>query len=564
MKLNLTDKDISILKIISQISGGFALVIALTMIFSLVQLNTLNPLDNPVLLSLKDQFDKDPENKIKAEQVRAMDLVARKAYFTSRWQVESGAYLLLAGAVIFIFCQRLISGNEKPSPLLSDSKPNEMLSKDRNRKYLVAAASVVFILAITASFIIRNDLPDPSGRSSARAQINEKGNVATPKPHKTNFPSFRGQNSHGIAGGSGYSTEWNGEDGKNIEWKIEVPKSGQSSPVVWDDKLFLTGAEEKVCEVYCFDKKTGEILWTGTASGMPGEPEVLPEMDQDAGLATSTVAVNEKVVCAVFANGNLVCFDHDGKLLWSKNIGLPENIYGYSSSLIIYEDLLLLQFDSNEKISLMGIESETGELKWETIRKGRPVWSSPVLAFFGGKPQLIINGNPDVTSFDISTGNELWSVECMSGDVAPSVAVNSTMTYAVTDYAKLAAIRPGAAASIIWEDNTFTPDVSSPVATDEYVFIATGNGDVACYNSEKGDTLWTHYFMDQFYASPIIADEMVYLLDRSGVMHIIEAGNSFKLISEATLGERVDCTPAFSDKKIYIRGKKNLYCISKN
>ncbi len=562
MKLNITDKDISILKIVSQISGGFTLIIALTMIFSLVQLKTLNPLDNPALLSVKEQFDKDPENKIKAEQVRAMDLVARKAYFNSRRQVESGAYLLLAGAVVFILCQRIISGNEKPSPLLSDSKPDEIHIKDRNRKYLLATASVIFVVALTASFIMRNNLPDPSGLSSANKQENEQGSVTTPKPDKTNFPSFRGQNSHGIAGGSGYSTEWNGEEGKNIEWKIEIPKSGQSSPVIWEDNIYLTGASENVCEVYCIDKKTGEILWTGSASGIQGEPEVLPEMDQDAGLATSTVAVNEKVVCAVFANGNLVGFDHDGKLLWSKNIGLPENIYGYSSSLIIYEDLLMLQFDSNEKISLMGIEAETGELKWETIRKGRPVWSSPVLAFFGGKPQLIINGNPHVTSYDINSGSELWSVECMSGDVAPSVAVNSTMTYAVTDYAKLAAIRPGAAASIVWEDNTFTPDVSSPVATDEYLFVATGNGDLACYNAEKGDTLWTHYFMDQFYASPIIADEMLYLIDRSGVMHIISAGPEYKLISESPLGERADCTPAFSDKKIYIRGKKNLYCIS--
>jgi outer membrane protein assembly factor BamB len=176
----------------------------------------------------------------------------------------------------------------------------------------------------------------------------------------------------------------------------------------------------------------------------------------------------------------------------------------------------------------------------------------------------VINGNPNVTSYDVLTGKELWSVECMSGDVAPSLAVNTTMVYSVTDYAKLAAIRGGTGAAIIWEDNTFTPDVSSPVATDEFVFVATGSGDIACYNSEKGDTIWTNYFTDQFYASPIIADDLVYLLDRSGVMHIIKADSKFQLISEAALGERADCTPAFSDKRIYIRGKKNLYCISKN
>jgi outer membrane protein assembly factor BamB len=286
-------------------------------------------------------------------------------------------------------------------------------------------------------------------------------------------------------------------------------------------------------------------------------------MAQEAGLAVSTVATNGKVVCAVFSNGNLVCFDMDGKQKWAKNIGVPENSYGYASSLMIYKDILLVQFDSNVKISLIGFDLVTGDQKWETLRHGHAVWSSPVMAYFAGKSELIINGNPYVSGYDPLTGNELWEVECMSGDVAPSVAVNSTMTYAVTDYAKLVAIKPGNGVSIVWQDNTYTPDVSSPVATDQFLFVSTGNGDVACYNAAKGDTLWTHYFQNPFYASPIISDDMVYLLDRSGVMHIVKAGSSFSLIAESPLGEGADCSPAFSDKKIYIRGTKNLYCISK-
>jgi outer membrane protein assembly factor BamB len=568
MKLTLTEKDTAVLKVISQISGGFTLIVALTMIFSLVQLKIIKPLDNPVLLSVKEQYDKDPANASKAAQVRAMDLMARKAYFSSRWQVETGSYLLIAGAIIFILCQRLISDNEKINPVLPGSKTESSVKQKNIRRYLLYAASVTAVTAIGASFMIRSDLPDLSGSasnqtaSSEPASRNKKSSVF--KPDKTNYPSFRGQDSRGIAGGSDYPSQWDGSSGRNIAWKTTLPKKGKSSPVIWEDKLFVTGAEGKVCEIYCLNKKSGELLWTGVASGIQGEPSVLPKMDAEGGLAVSTVATNGKVVCAVFSNGNLACFDLNGKMLWARNIGVPESVYGYTSSLIIYENLLLVQFDSNTKLSLIGIDTNTGEQKWETIRSGRAVWSSPVIAELNGVVQLIINGNPMVSAYDPVTGKELWAVECMSGDVAPSVAVNSKMAYAVTDYAKLCAIIPGPPASIVWEDNTFTPDASSPVATDKFLFISTGTGDVACYNSEKGDTLWTHYFSDQFYASPIIADDRIYLLDRGGVMHILKADSKFSIIAEPALGEMTDCTPAFSDKKIFIRGSKNLYCISEN
>jgi outer membrane protein assembly factor BamB len=564
MKLKLKENEIKILRVVSQISAGFTLIVAITVIFSFAQLKIIKPLDNPALLSVKEQFDKDQGNSSKAAQVRAMDLMARKAYFSSRWQVETGSYLMLAGAIIFVLSQWLVAGNEKPVPVVSVTKPDLYNQRKKKMRYLGISASVIFLAALVASFFMQTDLPDVSGKTAAEGKEVRKKAQPLKEPDKTNWPFFRGEGSRGVAGGSGYPTEWNGTTGTNIEWKINITGVGKSSPVIWEDKLFITTAENKTCEVWCINKKTGVILWKQQASGIPGEPDVLPEMDSEAGLAVSTVATNGKQVCAVFANGNIICLSPEGKIIWSKNIGVPKSSYGYSSSLIIFENLLIVQFDSNEKISLMGFEIGTGELKWETPRQGRAVWSSPVLSNFSGQPTVIINGNPNVTGYDPVTGKELWTVECMSGDVAPSVAANSSHVFAVTDYAKLAAIKPVPVPSIVWEDNTFTPDVSSPVANEEYLFLSTGNGDVACYNQEKGDTLWTHYFSDQFYASPVIADNSLYLLDRSGVMHIVQAGDSFKLIGEAPLGESTDCTPAFSDKKIYIRTLKTLYCISKN
>ncbi len=561
--MKFSEKDVRIFKGISLVSGVFTFVIAITMLLSLIQLKTLDPINSPSLQAVKEQFDKDPGNKDKAEQVRAIDLMARKAYFSSRWQVEIGSYLLLASAIVFVFFQRLVAGSEKPSRALRPDKPDIISEKVNNRRYLLISTGAVTVLAIISSFVLRSELPAPGRPASVPENTKPAAAAAeaTP-PGEINYPFFRGEGSRGIAGGTGYPTEWNGTAGTNIKWKTAVPKPGKNSPVIWGDKLFLTGAVNADCEIYCINKKTGETIWTGSASGFPGASSEAPESDTEAGMAVPTAAASKNEVCAIFGNGNLVCFDHDGKLKWGKNLGVPHGTYGYSASLVIYDKLLLVQYDSQDKITLSGYELGTGSLKWETIRSGRPVNSSPVLASFDGQPQLLINGNPNVSAFDPVSGKELWSLPGVSGDVAPSLAVNSKMVFAAQDYFNVIALKPGKTGATVWQDNTFTPDASSPVANNKFLFIATGSGDVACYDSEKGDTLWSHYFKEPFYSSPIIADDHVYLLDRAGVMHVVKAAGEFQLVAESPIGERTDCTPAFSEKTIYIRTKENLYCIS--
>lgn len=561
--MKFSEKDVKIFKGISLVSGLFTLVIAFTMLISLIQLKIIDPINSPSIQVVKDQFDRDPDNRDKAEQVRAIDLMARKAYFSSRWQVETGSYLLLAGAIIFVFFQRLVAGSEKPPRALRPDRPDIRSEISKNKNYLLISAGLITGLALISSFVLRSELPAPGRISSTSAKPAAPSDVSKINlPDDINYRFFRGEGSRGIAGGSGYPTEWNGVEGKNIKWKSSVPKPGKNSPVVWGDKIFITGATESNCEVYCINKKTGEIIWTGSGSGFPGASSEAPESDVEAGMAVPTAAAGDNYVCALFGNGNLVCFDHSGKLKWGKNLGVPKSTYGFSASLLTYEKILLVQYDSQDKITISGFDIESGELKWETARTGRPVNSSPVLASFDGEPQVLINGNPNVSAYDPVKGTELWSLPGVSGDVAPSLAVNSSMVFAAQDYFSVVALKPGKTGSKVWDDNSFTPDAASPVANDDFLFIATGSGDVACYNSLKGDTLWTHYFEEPFYASPVIADDKVYFLDRAGIMHIVKLAGEFQLVGQSPVGERTDATPAFSEKEIFIRTHDNLYCIS--
>lgn len=616
MKMKISEKEVGILKTVSLISGSFTFIVALTMIFSLVQLNMIKPLDSPVLLKLKEQYDTDPGNEELKEQIRALDLVARKAYFSSRWQVETGTHLLLAGAVIFFLCQQLISGNKKKLPAKPGEKSDFFLVSRKNRKYVLYTAGLIFVSAVIASFVLRTTLPDPSRVVAGEINLSkgdvtesddqtpvtaspdtvsgQQQEITSPQPepvvqtisagqnepssaapvstpssadsklYLTSFPSFRGKGGRGIADGTGYPLEWNAKEGKNIKWKWKIAKPGYNSPVIWGDKLFISGADKQGAEIYCIDKNTGKLLWSTIVSEIPGSPGVLPETSEDTGLSAPSLTTNGKFISAIYANGNLVTLDMDGKIVWSKPLGIPKNHYGHSSSLIVYNDILLVQYDRNDKSALYGFDIATGNLRWETPRAVKISWASPVIGTFNGIPQVILNADPFVAAYDPLTGKELWKIKTMSAEIGPSVAVNDNMVFAANEFAKLVAIKVGKEPAIAWEDNQFLPEVSSPVATNEFLFVATTYGAVACYNASTGELFWNHEFEYGFYSSPMLNGKLVYLLDTSGVMHIFSAEKEFRLAAESPLGEKTVSTPAFSGGKIYIRGNENLFCISSN
>ena len=629
--MELSEKDIKTLKTVSLVAGIFALLVAVMMLFGYVQLKRVDPLDNPALLQLKEQFDRDPGNSDLQEQIRSLDLIARKAFFTATWQVRAGSYLLLASAIIFIVSLWLISSSDKTIPAFPGDTTDETGIRKIKRQWLLAPAVIIFAAALVVSAVMRRNLPSPgrvitaeevqvvtlaeSGgqpsatttgeqptqtetlttepetlntqpetrntqpetlntqpetRTSQPATQNPQPETQNPKPETrtpgTTFPFFRGPGGRGFAEGTNYPMEWDGATGKNIIWKAETKKEGFNSPVIWGNRLFLTGADNTGEEIYCYSVSDGKLLWTARATGIPGAPATPPETTDDTGLAAPTAAVNSEVVCAIFGTGNLVCADHNGKIIWAKNLGVPDNHYGHASSLVIHNNLVIVQYDHNVRASVMAFNTRNGEKVWETVRTGAKIsWASPVIARFGGKDQVILNSDPFVAGYDLATGAELWRGRGVSAEIGPSPGVNSTMVFVGNEFAKLVAHKPGTGESQpLWEDNEYTPEISSLVATDDHLFVATSYGAIACYDARNGSIVWEHYFDYEFYSSPIIAGDKVYLTDVPGNTYIIKAAGEFELLATASLGERVYATPAFAHGKVFIRGIKHLYCIGTN
>ena len=394
----------------------------------------------------------------------------------------------------------------------------------------------------------------------------ETQNVAIDYPTaamKNNFPSFRGPGGNGIAYQKNIPTSWDGASGKNILWKTAIPLPGYNSPVVWGDKVFLTGSDGTKQEVYCFSKKTGEILWTAEVIGVDGSPTKSPKVTDDTGYSASSVATDGVGVYVIFATGDIAAFDMNGSKLWSRNLGVPANHYGHSSSLVVIEGKLIVQYDHSKSANVYALSTRTGKTIWATSRKVKISWASPVIVNTGSRVEILLLAEPFLSSYDPSTGKELWKIDCTSGEVGPSVACANGIVFALNEYANLVAVKVGDNPTVLWESNEYLSDVPSPVATDKYLIVVTSYGEVVCYNPLTGDKYWNHDFGTGTYSSPILLGDKVYLMDKKGTMHIFKADKKFILIGESKIGEETVCTPAFSDGKIFIRAGNNLYCVGK-
>jgi len=618
--IKMTNNDkLKLAQNVALVAGTFCTIVALLLLLNYWQVSQNDPIESKVMEVLVERLNEEPNNDGLKTEIRNYDLLARKAYFNSQWQVKTGAYLLLFGAIVLAVALRyfysLKSKIEEPDKVLE----NEIASRIIAQKGIIIVGGLVFVLAVIASFATVNYLDryeveteamaealpaedeeievidvDQTQEETVQESVTDESEtvetedeteqtaveeeVAAPQPEpeaqpetsvassltinqiKNNHNSFRGPLGQGVIYHENIPTEWDGASGTNILWKSPIPKHGYNSPVVWGDKVFITGADDQSREVYCYNANTGELLWTGVANNIPGSPSSMPRVNEDTGLAAPTVTTDGQRVFAIFATGDVIAFDMDGNRVWAKNLGVPDNHYGHSSSLITWDNKLFIQMDTNSGGRLLALNTATGNPVWDTKRDANISWASPVLAEVDGKYQIILTAVPIVAGYDVETGEELWAVDCMMGEVGPSVGYSDGIVHAANEYATMVAIDIKTQ-EILWEDNMYLPEASSPLAHDGLLIICTSYGVMVCYDAKTGEEYWEHDVGTTFYSSPMYADGKLFMMDNAGVMRVYEYGKEMNLISENELGETYGTSPAFAEGRIYIRGNENLYCI---
>jgi len=603
-----TEPTIQLLNRIAVITGVVAFIICILVIANYIQVKRVDPLNTPAMTSMLERLKNNPGDDALRNEIRELDLLSRKAFFTSQWQIRTGGYILLISVLVIIICMKWI---EMITPKIPPQPEQE---RDRfwefrkiNQRWIIYTGIFLVLGSLVLAFLTYSEIgkklqvqtasadlsADPvvsnpivdtsagqvqsgkhltvlseSGSDSASSSKTNAGNESVPA-----YPSareiegysltFRGPGGNGVVSAKNFPVNWNGTAGTNILWKTKVPLPGYNSPIVWKEKVFLSGATTARREVYCFAATSGKILWLTDVSAVPGTPATAPKVDRETGLAAPTMTTDGQRVYTIFATGDLIALDMEGKIVWSKNLGLPKNHYGHSSSLIMYNNLLIVQWDQSQGASLKAFDGATGELVWDSPRNVKVSWASPILVNTGNRSEVILVADPCVASYDPSTGKELWKLDCIYGEVGPSAAYSNGMVFVTNEYARTVAVKLDAQPKIAWETTDYMSDIPSPVANDKYLFLVTSYGVIACYDATTGEEYWIHELENNAYASPVLVDGNVYLMDKTGVMHIFEADKAFSMIGEPSLGEGSVCTPAFSGGKIYIRGDQNLFCIGK-
>jgi outer membrane protein assembly factor BamB len=385
------------------------------------------------------------------------------------------------------------------------------------------------------------------------------------------WPRWRGPSGQGIVEPGGYPDQWS--DTENVLWKVDLPGAGNSSPIIWADRIFLTAAQDKGKKrsILCLNRADGKLLWEVAA------PDANPEQIQPKnGYASGTPSTDGEHVWAYFGNHGLICVDFTGKVVWQQGFGEMDAYHGTSCSPLLYKDRVIVFQDHRSKSGsfVAAFDKKTGKELWKTARKEKVGWGSPIAIRVGDRDEIIVSSEFRVYSYHPDTGKELWSCAGNLVEVTPTPAVGHGLLYCCSGrVGPTLAIKPGGSGdvtktNIAWSVNTGSPFIPSPLVYGDYLYMVNDIVSVGrCYDAKTGKLLWNER-MGQvskhgFSSSPIGVDGKVFFTNDSGETYVLQAGPEYKLLHVNKLNALTLATPALLDGKWYFRTDKQLLCIGK-
>jgi len=395
-----------------------------------------------------------------------------------------------------------------------------------------------------------------------------------------NWPCFRGPTRQGISNEKDVPLEWN--QTSNILWKRPIPGEGWSSPIVFDERVFVTTATDggATFRLLCLDRLTGTVLWNKQVLRQkPGHKQNFNSY------ASCTPVTDGRRVYVLAFDGTLAAVSMEGSLIWSHREFEYYSEHGLGVSPILYRDLLIVPFDGSssgpdrklgwqtpwDQAVILALDKNTGEVRWRGRRgSSRIAHITPQVLSENGRDQLVSSAGDVVQGFDLKTGERIWTVSSPGEGVVPSVVIGDGLIFTTSGFGQstIRAVRTSGKGDvtethIAWESRDDVSKIPSMLYVRPFLFLITETGVAKCLRAKTGEVLWRERLEGRYSASPVWADGRIYFLSEKGKTTVVRAGGEFKVLAENELNEKCCASPAVSQKHIFIRSENNLYCVGR-
>jgi outer membrane protein assembly factor BamB len=369
----------------------------------------------------------------------------------------------------------------------------------------------------------------------------------------------------------------------HIIWKTPIPGVGWSSPIIFDDRVFVTTATDEGASyrLLCLDRLTGNILWNKQIHRQnPGHKQRFNSY------ASSTPATDGRYVYVLAFDGTLAAVSNKGDIIWKHREFEYYSEHGLAVSPVLYRDLVIVPFDHSssgpnkklgwqipwDKAVIIAVNKNTGKVQWRGRRGlSRIAHVTPQILSENGSDQLISSAGNVVQGFDLETGRRIWTAENSGEGVVPSLVIGEGLVFATSGFGEstIRAIRTGGKGDvtdthIVWQSTEDVSKIPSMLYVRPFLYLLTETGVAKCLRAATGQEIWRNRLGGKHSASPIWAGGRIYFLSEKGRTTVIKDGNKFKVIAENELNEKCIASPAVSQKQIFIRSENNIFCIGKS
>ena len=412
-----------------------------------------------------------------------------------------------------------------------------------------------------------------------------------------NWHQWRGPLANGVSPSANPPVEWS-ED-KNIKWKVPVDGRGISTPIIWDDRVFLSTAidtgikdpsipdpkdqpktnffdikrpnTEFAFVVLCLDRNTGKEMWRQTATTrIPHEGT-----HNDNNYASASPVTDGKYLYCWFGSAGLYCYDLNGKKIWERDLGKVkvESSLGEGCSPVLHDGRLVILRDHAGQSTIEVLDAETGQTLWKKEREERTAWATPLIVEHSGRTQIITAASSLVRSYDLESGDLIWQCSGLTGNVIPCPVVEGDHVICMSGYQGFSALAIPLTetgditetSKLHWKKDRDTPYIPSPVLYDGLLFYLKSNQSIlTCVDSTTGDVVFGPERLGQLsnvYSSPVGAGNRIYFTDRNGKTLVLNRSSKYTPVATNQLDDRIDASPAIAGNQLFLRGETYLYCI---